>query len=99
MYISIALWRDQTDGHVYREGDRFPFDGRQIPEDRLTALESGQNQAGLRLIQAIEDEVEETEVRTEDAPTEGKEAQETASEESKPEPEKTTPARKTRKRK
>lgn len=50
-YISIATWRDLTDGHLYREGDPFPFDGREVDPDRLAQLETGRNQAGLRLIQ------------------------------------------------
>ena len=53
-FISTADWRDNTDGHLYREGEAFPFDGREIPEERLDALESGRNRAGLRLIRATE---------------------------------------------
>ena len=51
-YISLATWRDLTDGHLYHEGEPFPFDGREIPGDRIEALESGRNRAGFRLIRA-----------------------------------------------
>lgn len=51
-YISLTEWRDLTDGHLYRKGDKFPFDGRRIDGDRIKALEAGSNRAGLRLITA-----------------------------------------------
>ena len=50
-YISIRTWRDLTDKHLYREGEPFPFDGREVPEARLTELETGRNRAGLAMIQ------------------------------------------------
>lgn len=77
-YISIALWRDLTDGHLYREGDKFPFDGREIPQQRLDELESGHNQAGLRLISAVEAQDDRMEAQTEDAPEGPTEARKTA---------------------
>lgn len=52
--ISTCAWRDLSDRHLYREGDPFPFDGREIPEERLQALLSGQNMAGLAVIRAVE---------------------------------------------
>ena len=67
-YISVRMWRDLTDKHLYHEGDPFPFDGREVPEERLRELESGRNRAGLQMIQSIV---------TEDAP---KAAQETEAE-------------------
>lgn len=67
-YISTVTWRDNTDGHLYREGEPFPFDGREIPKDRLEALESGHNRAGLRLIQAEETQDGPEEARKEEAP-------------------------------
>ena len=39
-FISVATWRDLTDGHLYHEGDRFPFDGREVPADRTEAFEA-----------------------------------------------------------
>ena len=53
MYVSLQAWRDLEDGHLYHEGDSFPFDGREISPERLDELESGRNRAGLRLISAI----------------------------------------------
>ena len=67
-YISTVTWRDNTDGHLYREGEPFPFDGREIPKERLDELVSGRNRAGLRLIMAIEAQEEPKEARKEEAP-------------------------------
>ena len=67
-YISAYTWRDNTDGHLYREGEPFPFDGREIPKERLEALESGRNRAGLRLIRAVEVQDEPEEARKEETP-------------------------------
>lgn len=32
--ISLGTWVDLTDSHEYHEGEIFPHDGREIPEDR-----------------------------------------------------------------
>lgn len=78
-YISTVTWRDNTDGHLYREGEPFPFDGREIPKERLEALESGRNRAGLRLIRAVEVQDEPAEARKEEnAPVDAQNAQEQA---------------------
>lgn len=74
-YISTVTWRDNTDGHLYREGEPFPFDGREIKPERLKELESGNNRAGLPLIMAV----------IEDKPEDPKE--EAVEEEKEPEPE------------
>ena len=67
-YVSTQVWQDLTDMHLYREGEPFPFDGRDVPEDRLEALISGRNRAGLRLIRAEEVPDEPVEVQKEEAP-------------------------------
>ena len=85
MYVSIAEWRDLTDGHLYREGEPFPFDGREIPKERLEQLESGRNGAGLRLIKACEPKAGQAEAPKQKAP------------EKAPEGRKTAPRKKTRK--
>ena len=77
-FISVMEWRDNTDGHLYREGEQFPFDGREIPAARLDELESGRNRAGLRLIRAVEVQNEEPEVRKEEAPEKAAEGRKTA---------------------
>jgi hypothetical protein len=59
MYISTATWRDLEDGHPYRTGDPFPYDGRDVSEDRISELTSPQNKAGFAVIKAIADPVEE----------------------------------------
>ena len=78
-YFSLREWRDNSDGHLYREGEPFPFDGREIPADRLESLESGRNRAGLRLIRANEVQDEPVEVRKKEAPEKAEKPQKTAS--------------------
>lgn len=77
-YISAGVWRDLTDGHLYREGEPFPFDGREIPKGRLDELENGRNRAGLRLIRAVQDKNEPEEARKEEAPKKAAEGRKTA---------------------
>ena len=68
MYVSTQVWRDLTDGHLYTEGEKFPFDGREIAPERLAELESGRNRAGLRLIRALDARDEPEEARDQGAP-------------------------------
>jgi len=77
-YISLTVWRDLTDRHLYAEGDPFPHDGRAIPPARLKALETGENQAGLALIQRIEQPDEQIPVRGPETPEKPKTARKTA---------------------
>ena len=67
-YISLGAWRDLTDGHLYHEGEPFPFDGREISPERLDELENGHNRAGLVLIRAIDVQDEPEEAPKEKAP-------------------------------
>lgn len=78
MYRSLTTWRDISDGHLYHEGDTFPFDGREIAPERLAELENGTNRAGLRLIQGCEVRDEPVEVRKEEAPKKAAEGRKTA---------------------
>ena len=78
-YVSTVEWRDNSDGHLYREGESFPFDGREIAPERLAELESGRNRAGLRLIRAIDAGDVQTEVLKEEAPENAVKPQKTAS--------------------
>ena len=55
MYISTTEWRDLESGHLYNAGDPFPYDGQDIPEERITALSTAQNKAGFALIQAVDE--------------------------------------------
>ena len=77
-YVSTVEWRDNTDGHLYHEGEKFPFDGREIAPERLAELESGRNRAGLRLIRGYEVMEERTEVPKEKAPEKAAEGRKTA---------------------
>ena len=78
-YVSTQVWQDLTDMHLYREGEPFPFDGREITKERLDSLESGRNRAGLRLIRAEEVQDEPEEIRKEEAPKKASGGRETAS--------------------
>ena len=80
MYISTDLWRDLTDKHLYHAGDPFPFDGREIPEDRINSLLSGHNLAGFALIKPVEYEPEKKPTVKEEAPRRGKRNQKKAAE-------------------
>ena len=55
MLKALVTWRDLTDGHLYNAGDPFPWDGREIPEERVNALKSPQNKAGFALIKAVDE--------------------------------------------
>ena len=77
-FISTEDWRDNTDGHLYRKGEPFPFDGREISPERLAELENGTNRAGLRLIQGCEAGDERTEVPKAEAPKKASEGRKTA---------------------
>ena len=77
-YISLATWRDLTDGHLYHEGEPFPFDGREVPGARLDELMNGRNRAGLRLIWADESKGEPEEAPKAEAPEKASEGRKTA---------------------
>ena len=78
-YISVTAWRDLTDGHLYREGEPFPFDGREVSGARLDELMNGRNRAGLRLIRAVESGNEPEEAQKEEAPKKASDGRKTAS--------------------
>jgi len=67
-YISTMTWRDLTDSHLYHEGDPFPFDGREIPEDRLEFLAGTQNKVGSAVIELVPEAVEEIPAEEPEAP-------------------------------
>ena len=55
MYRSTCEWRDMTDKHLYKPGESFPFDGREIPADRIESLKSGKNRAGVAVIREVKE--------------------------------------------
>ena len=69
MYESITTWRDLEDNHLYRTGEKFPHDGREISEARIAELSGTQNKAGFALIRPCATPSEETSV---EAPAEPK---------------------------
>lgn len=83
MYISNRAWRDLTDGHLYREGEPFPFDGREVPVERLAELETGRNQAKMSLIRAADADMGQEQGRKKEAPERANNSQETAAEKPK----------------
>ena len=91
-YYSTCEWRDATDGHTYRKGDPFPFDGREIPAERLEALQTGRNRAELRLIWADKSSDGPAEAPKAETPVEAKKGQEKAP--AKKAPVKKAPAKK-----
>ena len=78
MYVSTGVWRDLTDRHLYHEGDTFPFDGREIPKERLERLAGSGNRAGYPLIRACDEQAVKTETRKEEAPKKAAEGRKTA---------------------
>lgn len=84
-YISTGTWRDLTDGHLYHEGELFPFDGREVAPERITELETAQNRAGFALIRAEDVADEGAEATKEEAPEKApEEAKKTAAKKAAP---------------
>ena len=75
---SLATWRDLTDGHLCREGEPVPFDGREVSGERLDELMNGRNRAGLRLIRADESRNEPEKARKEETPKKASDGRKTA---------------------
>lgn len=55
MYKAVTEFRDLQDMHLYHKDDIFPYDGREIPADRIAALLNGQNKANKPLIALAEE--------------------------------------------
>ena len=53
---SIACWVDVTDGHLYGHGDKFPHDGRKIPDERIDELSTAENMCGYPLIEVTDEQ-------------------------------------------
>lgn len=84
-YFSLMEWRDNSDGHLYHEGEPFPFDGREVAPERITELETAQNRAGFALIRAEDVADEGAEAPKEEAPEKApEEAKKTAAKKAAP---------------
>lgn len=60
MYKVLTYFEDMQDNsYPYDEGDIFPRDGLSVTEERLQELSSIKNKRGIRLIQFVEDKVQE----------------------------------------
>ena len=77
-FISTGTWRDLTDGHLYHEGEPFPFDGREIAPERIAELGNAHNRAGFALIRAEEAPDEVTEAPKAEAPEKAPDGRKTA---------------------
>ena len=54
MYRALITFRDLEDGHLYQTGDPFPYDGREIKQERLESLLSERNRSNMRLIERVD---------------------------------------------
>lgn len=68
MYTCIREWRDLTDRHLYKEGDAFPYDGREISPKRIAELSGTQNKAGFAVIKAVPVPDEEIPIQDDEQP-------------------------------
>lgn len=44
----------QSDNHLYRVGDSFPYNGADVSEERIDELASDKNRCGVALIRSLE---------------------------------------------
>lgn len=69
--VSVTNWVDFEDEHYYREGESYPFDGREIPEERIAELSGSENKAGFPLIKAVEAPSNKKPKKAEETPEKG----------------------------
>lgn len=53
--VVCEKFRDLTDNHVYKKDDVFPFDGREVDENRIKELSTKKNKIGKVLIVKVEE--------------------------------------------
>ena len=53
MIKALCDFRDLQDGHLYRAGEPFPYDGREIPANRISELSGAKNASKRPLIQVL----------------------------------------------
>ena len=59
MYRVLNTFRDLEDGHLYQTNDPFPHDGRTVKPERIESLIDGRNQAKMRLIEQVTEDIKE----------------------------------------
>lgn len=59
MYIVIKDFKDLKTGHIYREGDIFPFEGK-ASKGRLSELSTNKNKRNEPVIREVDDNVSNT---------------------------------------
>lgn len=55
--VACDIFKDLDDGHIYEKGKDFPYDNREIPEERINMLTSVNNKMGVVLV--VEKELED----------------------------------------
>lgn len=63
-YQTLCDFRDLEDGHLYRAGVPFPYDGRDIAAKRIEELSGTNNKAGKPLIAVAAEAQESSEAKT-----------------------------------
>jgi hypothetical protein len=53
MYIVVQRFTDLEHKHKYEAGDKYPAEGLTASSERIEALKSGNNKAGLKLIKEV----------------------------------------------
>lgn len=66
-YIAIEEFRDLEDKEkrIYKVGDKFPKDDREIPKKRLDQLLGNKNRLGYAVIEVVKDDTKEEKEKTE----------------------------------
>lgn len=64
MYKVISPFKDLEENHIYKTGDVFPFDKKEISVERIKSLSTDKNKTGKPLIEKIEDKKEASKKNT-----------------------------------
>lgn len=60
MYKVINPFKDLEENHLYKTGDKFPFNNKEILDERIASLLSNKNKVGKPLIEEVEEDKEKT---------------------------------------
>ena len=64
MYRVINPFKDLEENHLYKTGDKFPFDDKEILDERIASLLSNKNKVGKPLIEKVKEDKEKTPKKT-----------------------------------
>ena len=65
MYKVVKMFVDLQDGHTYEKGSKYPHDGRDISEKRLSELLTRNNKRGIPLIVEVKEKPKKKAVEAE----------------------------------